>query len=195
MILKTIYDTSIDYVDGITSSRHILLLYEDLEYAKMIMFRFIKNGLVKGETCVYATEEDSGSVVVQMLSYGILLQYFQSKQLQVLQLENRSGNKDEILESCRRDITILQMTLKAPFRIVSRIVPNVSTMEGISAELEIEKNTQNQFDALGGSVMCPYDISKIERKGRKQWLDSLRENHHAVIYVPKSGYSGVTTLD
>lgn len=123
------------------------------------------------------------------------MQHFQNKKLQVLQLQNRSGSKDEILESCRRDITMLQMTLKTPFRVVSRIVPNVHTIEGISAELEIEKTTQTQFDEIDGSVMCHYDVSKIEHKGKKQWLSSLRENHHAVIYVPKSGYSGVSTLD
>ena len=39
--------------------------------------------------------------------------------------------------------------------------------------------------------MCPYDVSKIERRKRKQWLEELRENHHAVIYVPREGNGGV----
>ena len=193
--MKTICDTPIDYVDNLTSSKHILLLYEDLEHAKMIMFRFIKNGLISGEECVYTTEEDSGSIVIKMLSYGIPLKYFQSKQLRVLQINNRSGSQDEILENCRRDLAMIQMSLKTPFRIVSRIVPNVDTIERISAELKIERDVQSQFDDLGGFIMCPYDISKIEPSKRKHWLDNLRENHHAVIYVPKSGYSGVFTLD
>ncbi|SMH71153.1 protein of unknown function [Candidatus Nitrosotalea okcheonensis] len=47
----------------------------------MIMFRFIKNGLTSGEECRYATEEDSCSIVIEMLNYGIPLKYFQSKQL------------------------------------------------------------------------------------------------------------------
>lgn len=160
----------------------------------MIMFRFIKNGLRAEEECRYTTEENTGSIVIEMLTYGIPLKYFQNKQLQVLQINHRSGSQNEILEKCRRDAVMIQMSLKVPFRIVSRIVPNVDTIERISAELNIEKDIQSQFDSLGGSIMCPYDISKIERSKRTQWLDNLRENHHVIIYVPKSGHSEVFSI-
>ena len=193
--MKTTLQVPIDYIDNLASSKHILLLYEDLEHAKMIMFRFIKNGLTNGEECLYATEEDSGSIVVKMLTYGIQLKYFQSKQLHVLQLENRSGSKDEILKICKIDIAIIQNNLKPPFRIVSRIVPNVDTIERISVELDMEREVQCKFDDNRGSIMCPYDISKIEPTKRKQWLENLRENHHAVIYVPKSSSGEVFTLE
>lgn len=173
------------------SNKHMLLLYEDHEAAQLIMFRFIKNGLVNGEDCLYITEEDSGSIIIKMLTHGIPFQYFQNKQLQVLQIGNRYGNRDEIVSSCRRDITMSTMNLRKPFRIVARMVPNIDTEEGISAELELEQFAQNKFDDFGGSIMCPYEISKIEHKKRKQWLDVLRENHHVIIYVPESGHGGV----
>ncbi|MDE1832745.1 MAG: hypothetical protein KGI02_10335 [Thaumarchaeota archaeon] len=112
----------------------------------MIMFRFIKNGLTSGEECRYTTEEDSGSIVIEMLNYGIPLKYFQSKQLRILQISHRSGSRDEILH--RRDWIMIRMNPRTPFRIVSRIVPNVDTMERISAELNIERDVQNQFDDL-----------------------------------------------
>ncbi|SMH71152.1 hypothetical protein [Candidatus Nitrosotalea okcheonensis] len=90
---------------------------------------------------------------------------------------------------------MIQMNIRTPFRIVSRIIPNVDTMERISAELNIERDVQNQFDDLGGSIMCSYDVSKIEPSKKKQWRDDLRQNHHTVIYVPKSGHSEVFTMD
>ena len=155
------------------------------------MFRFIKNGLVNGEDCLYLTEEDSGSIIIKMLTHGIPLQYFQNKQLRVLQIDNRYGNRDEIVSNCRKDMTMSMMNLRKPFRIVARIVPNIDTEVGISAELELEQLAQHKFDDFGGSIMCPYDISKIERKNRKQWLEMLRENHHVIIYVPQSGHGGV----
>ncbi|HXX05213.1 MAG TPA: MEDS domain-containing protein [Candidatus Bathyarchaeia archaeon] len=78
----------IQFVDHMESSKHILLLYDDPEAAKLVMFRFIKNGLVNGEDCLYLTEEDSGSIVIKMMTHGIPLRYFQNKQLQVLQIDN-----------------------------------------------------------------------------------------------------------
>lgn len=81
--------------------------------------------------------------------------------------------------------------LQSPFRIVSRIVSDVSTLTGMSVELEFERKTHSSFDDFGGSVMCPYDLSKIETSRRKEWLTELRENHHEVIYAPKFGDGGV----
>lgn len=191
ILLQTVCSTPIEFVDSIRSNRHILLLYEDLGYAKMVMFRFIKNGLANGEQCIYMTEEDSGSIVIKMLTYGISLQHFQNDMVRVLQIDNRHGNRQEIISSCQKDIVIATMNLRKPFRIVSRIVPNVNTEVGISVELEFEKHAHKEFDEFGGSIMCPYDVSKIERRKRKQWLEELRENHHAVIYVPREGSGGV----
>ncbi len=185
---------SISFVDSIDSKTHLLLLYEDPEFAKLIEFRFIKNGLENGENCIYASAEDSGTIVIKMLTHGIPLKYFQSKQLQVLQISNREGSKEAILQSCRRDAERIMSCLVPPYRIVARIVPNVDAKEGILAELELEKQLHKTFDKFGGSLLCPYDVSKIEEKERAKWIEELRENHHAEIYVSSSGDSRVHRL-
>lgn len=164
-----------------------MLLYEDSEYARMIEFRFLKNGLTKGEQCIYATESDSGSIVLKMLSYGIPLEYFENKKLRVYQIHQNFGSRDEIMKSCKRDIGMILCDLQSPFRIVSRIVPDVSTITGMSVELELERETHNHFDDIGGSVMCPYDLSKIEASQRKKWIAELYKNHHEVIYASRFG--------
>ena len=181
------------FIDSLDARKHIALFYEESEYARLIEFRFIKNGLAKGEHCIYATEEDSGSIVLKMLSYGIPLEYFERKQLRVYQMQHRCGSRDEIMKGCKKDIMMMLTGLQTPFRIVSRIVPDVSTLTGISVELELERDTHHCFDDLGGSIMCPYDLSKIETSRRKEWLAILRENHHEVIYAPKFGDGGVLT--
>lgn len=81
--------------------------------------------------------------------------------------------------------------LLPPFRLVSRIVPDVSTVNGISVELELEKTAQSHFDDFCCSLICPYDISKIEKTKRKKWLEELRLSHHVCIYAPKFGQGGV----
>ena len=184
-----------DFVDQIQGKCHIALFYEDPGYAKMIAFRFLKNGLLKGEDCLYVTSEDTGDIVVKMLDFGIPLRYFHTKQIRVIQIKERNGSKEDIISACKVDISKIMSEVKNPFRIVSRIVSNVNTVDGISAELEMEHLVNDIFDDLNGSIMCPYDISKIEPSGRKHWLDNLRETHHAVIYVPKSGHSEVLSSD
>jgi hypothetical protein len=184
----------IKFVDSLDTRKHIALFYDESEYARLIEFRFLKNGLAKGEQCVYAMEEDSGSIVLKMLRYGIPLEYFERKKLRVYQIHNRCGNRDEIMTSCKNDIGMILADLQPPFRIVSRIVPDVSTLTGMSVELELERETHNIFDNLGGSFMCPYDLSKIETTRRKEWLAELRENHHEIIFAQKFGYGRVLSV-
>ena len=179
------------YIDSLEPKQHIALFYEESEYARLIEFRFIKHGLEIGEHCVYATEEDSGSIVLKMLNYGIPLRYFQSRKLRVYQIHHTCGGHDEIMKSCKKDIEMILSDLIPPFRIVSRIVQDVSSTEGMSVELELECTVHGKFEDFGGSLICPYDISGIELSKRKHWMAELRANHHAVIYAPKFGEGGV----
>jgi hypothetical protein len=49
---------SIKFIDTLEEKQHIMLLYEDPEYAKIIEFKFIKRGLERGEDCIFATSDD-----------------------------------------------------------------------------------------------------------------------------------------
>jgi hypothetical protein len=40
------------------NNRHILLYYENINHGQKIQLRFIKNGLLKGENCIYFTHDD-----------------------------------------------------------------------------------------------------------------------------------------
>lgn len=179
------------YVDSLEQKQHILLLYEDPAYARLIEFRFIKNGLADGETCVYVTGEDSGSIILKFLNYGIPLQYFQSGKLRVLQMQETCHTGEAMLEKSKRDVETILENLIPPYRIVGRIVPNISTIDGITVQLEIEKQTHSCFEDFHGSVMCTYDVSQIEKTRRKTWMESLRKTHHTVIHATQFGMGGV----
>lgn len=181
----------IEFIDSLEEKQHLMLFYEDPEYARLLEFWFLKRGLERGETCIYATDEDSGSVVLGLQRYGISLDDFLLKKVQVFYIRPFSGTTEEILLECRKEVSKILLEVKRPFRIVSRIVSDVATIQGISAELEMEKITHDCFDDLGGTIMCPYDVSKIEKSKRLKWVQALYSYHHAVIYIPKIGEGGV----
>ncbi len=175
------------YVDSLEKKQHILLLYEDPAYARLIEFRFIKNGLTEGETCIYVTHEDSGSIVLKFLHYGIPLHYFQSQKMRVIQMHDTCSNGQSILEKAKTEVASILDRIIPPYRIVGRIVPNVSTLDGITAQLEIEKQSHSCFEDFRGSIMCTYDVSQIEKTRRKTWLAELRQTHHTVIHATEAG--------
>jgi hypothetical protein len=192
--LVMIYQTTsipIKYIDSLAEKQHIALFYEDAEYARLIEFWFIKSGLERGEDCVYATDEDSGSIVIKLLGYGIPFEHFLSKRLRVFQIRPITGDFEKMIVSCKKEIHRILSGLKEPFRIVSRIVSDVSTIPGISVEVELERLTHECFDNFGGIIMCPYEISQIEKTKRSEWIRSLYSSHHAVIFVPKYGEGGI----
>ncbi len=189
-MLETV-SVPIRFIDSIKEKQHIALFYEDAEYARLLEFRFIKNGLDNGEQCIYATEDDSGEIVLKLLRYGIPLDDFITKRILVFHLESLTGDRDSMMSSCKCKINEIMSGLDGPFRIVSRIVPDVSTLLGMDVEMELEELTHQNFDAFGGSLICPYDISKIESTRKSQWLARLRSAHHAVIYAPRFGEGGV----
>ena len=179
------------FIDALEEKQHIMLLYEDPEYAKLVELIFIKRGLERGECCVYATSEDSGSIVLMLQRYGIPLDAFLTKKVQVSQIKPFSGTHQEMVLNCKKEIKRILSNVKMPFRVVSRLVSDVSTVGGMSVEIEMERLTQDCFGEIGGSAMCPYDISEIEKTKKQKWMKSLYSSHHAVIYIPKYGEGGV----
>lgn len=179
------------YIDSIENKQHIVLFYEDREYARLIEFRFIKNGLMCNERCIYATDEDTGTIVLKMLSYGIPINYFHNGMLQVLPVHKKSGSVDEIFAKSKIDAEKLLSRLVPPFRLVSRLVPDIDNKNGMQAQIKMEEITHKQFEDFGGSLICPYDVSKIEPTRRREWMKQLHENHHVVIHSTRFGENQV----
>src|SRR5574340_216098 len=146
--MAVVYDVisaPIKYIDSLEKKQHIVLLYEDAEFARLVEFRFIKIGLDLGEQCLYATREDSGSIILKFLTYGMPIEYFKSGRLRVCQILPVTGDKETMFARYKMELTKLVKDLRPPFRMVSRIVPDVSTMDGISMELELERIVHDCF--------------------------------------------------
>ena len=182
------------FVDSIDKKRHIALLYEDSEYARLLESRFLKSGLERGEQCLYVTCEDSGLILLKLLRYGIPLEYFQTCKIRVLQLEVTDGHYDTLKSRCKKEILRIIGHSHTPVRLVGRFVPKVDIITGMSIELEFEDELHKIFDDLGGSIMCPYELGKLEPTMKTKWISGLVASHHDVIYASKFGEGEVLSV-
>ncbi len=183
----------IKFIEELDDRKHLVLFYDDPDYARKIEFQFIKKGLEKGEHCIYATEEDPGFIILAMLNHGIpVKEHLKNNLLHVYQIHDTKSSG--LLLNAKKNFDMILADSKPPFRIVSRIVADVSTVQGISTELKLEHEFHKSFYDFNGTVICPYDITKIENDQIEQSVLRLFENHHAVIYALKSKQGGVFYL-
>src|ERR687886_2569157 len=86
---STLFQQPLNFVHGIEEGKHIVLFYEELEYAKMISFQFIKNGLVNRKDCSYLSEEEVQSVRREMSDSGVdVKKFIQNNQLHIYQVSS-----------------------------------------------------------------------------------------------------------
>lgn len=182
------------FVEELDDRKHLVLLYDDPEYARKIEFQFIKKGLESDEHCIYATEEDPGFIMLAMINNGIAVSdYLQNNLLHIYQITDSTESGD-LLSNAKKNLERILSDSKPPFRVVARIVSDISTAEGMSAELKLEHDFHKSFDGFDGTVICPYDITKIENNKIDQAIPSLFKTHHATIYALKSRQGGVFYL-
>lgn len=187
MVSKENYEP-LKFVDSLDSREHIVLLYEDHKYARMIEFHFLKNGLLKGERCVYATHDNPKIIEDEMRTSGIDIDAFMKRNLlHICQIPNPMDDPDGHVKGAEKIINMILTASQHPLRIVGRLVPNLNTEESISAELEIERYTHAAFNNFQFSLMCPYQLENIDVSTRCQWLKDLLKNHHVAIFAPKGG--------
>ena len=182
------------FVDSLcdhTCNKHILLLYEDAEYGRKIQFRFIKNGLLKGEHCIFSTPEDNIEFIKNEMTdnYGIDVEYFTKKKnlLHLYKITNPMNNQEGELKGFQEIMNTILADSKPPFRVVARGIPEVLTQEQILANINIERTYHTSFHNFPGYLMCPYPVDKMERKKHGKWLIDILQYHHAAIFAPKLG--------
>ena len=193
--MAQVNDVALRFVDSLDTKKHIVLFYDDPDYAQKIEFQFIKNGLLRQESCIYASEKDPHYIIDKMIAYGIDAEEFlKNRLLFVYQLGNLFECPEGPIEGARNTIKEILSDVRSPFRFVGRIMPDVSTLEGISAEIKLEQKLHSTFSNFKGSCICPYNIEKIESTKRKVWFSKLFDSHHSAIFAPKDRQGGVFNL-
>ncbi len=176
------------FVESIDVGKHVVYFYEKLEYALMIQFQFIKNGLSRGHQCIYAMPGDTKSIADQMAYSGVLVEEFKKKNLlHFYQIPNVMVDPDGALKGSEKIMNKIFANVKPPFRVVSALVPEINSDVQMAAAIDIEHNIHSSFSNLHCSWLCPYDLEKIEDGRKEVFMDKVMQNHHAVISANKYG--------
>ena len=174
----------LQFVNSLDVKKHILLIRNDPVFGKIIEFRFLKNGLIKGESGLYLTHDEPQQVIDEMIKSDIDMRvYLKNKSLKILKLPKFDEDPDGILLGIEKFIQTTLSAFKSPYRIVGSIISNVSTELGMSVELVLERYLHARFDSIDGYVLCTYNQNEIPKKESLKWMDQLIKNHHAVIYA------------
>jgi hypothetical protein len=184
--------TPLKFLDTIDDFKHIVLFYEEPESGRAIQFRFIKNGLLKGQHCIYTTHKDMDIPLIEneMTNSGIDVEsYKKTNLLHICQISDPGSFREGSVKGYDSIVKGILADLKHPsiFRIVSRAIPEVKKEEQIVDELDVERTYHSSFGSFGGSLLCSYLVEEIEPRKRGIWIAELLQNHHTAIFLRKSG--------
>jgi DcmR-like sensory protein len=187
----------IKFLDRMEVNKHTVLLYDNQEYADMIIARYLLNGLAKGESCIFFTPDESPEVEKRLAAHGIDVDsYKQKKSLRIFHTERSDSSKTDALETLKRIRHESTKGMEPPYRFVGRTITDTATVEGMNLGLAVERTGHENFEQFDCSQLCYYDISGIEQSRKGEWIKGLLKNHHHVIYAsePDKAVAFETTL-
>lgn len=198
----------IDFIDNLNTGdmKHIVLFYEEPEYARLVQIRFLNNGLERGEMCVFSASdsEDLQLTRMEMQEYGIDVAKYSEKGL--LQFHTRSPkiSDTESYKAAREEYqqSIETTFLTAPnhdnsmpdrMRGVGSINPLVflnkntaSRQSAASSQLLVEHHFQSEVrKSYPGIWMCKYQMDDIIDSMSEDFMKQLLDSHDAVLFLRK----------
>ncbi len=181
------------FIDILDTNKQIVLYYENEEFSRKIQYRFIRNGLKKGDTCIYTTHDDNISLIEDdMKNNGIEVEVNTKRGLlKIFKIPNIMEYPEGILRSAQEVIDKMLSDLQTPFRLVMRIIDKVNTIEQIEANLTLEQKYHTNFDKFNGLLLCSYDVSKNAVNTSGKWVEIILENHHSTIFASGTEEEGI----
>lgn len=171
-------------LDGMEGNNHIVLLYDNVEYADLIIARYFKNGLEKGESCIFFTADEPEVVEKRLAAQGIDVEMYKGKNsLRIFRIEKSEESKRDVLATLKGIREEATRGMKGPFRFVGRTIADTESIEGMNLGMTVERTGHEHFAEFDNSQLCYYDISGLEKSRRDEWIGGLLKNHHYVIYA------------
>lgn len=190
-----IYKIPSMFIDALSNcnSRHIVLYYENINHGQKIQFKFIKNGLLKGENCIYFTHDDDVELIEnEMIAHDIEVEtYYRKGLLHIYKIPNLLNHPKGVMTGTDEFMSKILSGLKPPFRLVGRSIDEIDTKEQIEANLAIERNLHSTFDQFNGLVLCTYDVRKIPGNTKGRWVEEILNNHHSAIFITDAAEQGI----
>jgi hypothetical protein len=190
------FEQPLNFVRKIKQGKHIVLFYEELEYARMILFEFIKSGLSHREQCIYISEEDVEAVKREMTDSGIETNRFTKSQLlqihQIPALAEYSRSTQIGLQRLAQMIMHPWTNEDQPDRLVLRCIYSIKTEQQIKSNLKWEYDYRSKdLKSLRGTMICTYPINNIvstildSRGDYGKWMNDLIGIYDGVIFARK----------
>lgn len=174
----------IKFLDRMERNNHIVLLYDNEEYADLVISRYLLNGLQKGESCIFFTADKPEIIEERLSAEGIDVDsYKQINSLRIFRIERSDADKFDALGTLKHIREEATKGMKPPYRFVGRTIMDTGSKEGMKLGLVVEKTGHEHFEEFDNSQLCYYNISGIEQSKRNEWISELLKNHHHVIYA------------
>lgn len=174
----------IKFLDRMERNNHIVLLYDNEEYADLVISRYLLNGLQKGESCIFFTADKPEIIEERLSAEGIDVDsYKQTNSLRIFHIERSDADKFDALGTLKHIREEATKGMKPPYRFVGRTIMDTGSKEGMKLGLVVEKTGHEHFEEFDNSQLCYYNISGIEQSKRNEWISELLKNHHHVIYA------------
>ncbi|MBI3023429.1 MAG: MEDS domain-containing protein [Thaumarchaeota archaeon] len=187
----------IKFLDRLEGNNHIVLLSDGRKYADLIIARYFLNGLKNGGSCIFFTADEPETVEERLLAGGIDVDWYeQTNSLRIYSIERSDSKKHDVLSTLRSLREESTRGMRPPYRFVGRTITDIESREGMKLGLTLEKTGHEHFEEFDNSPMCYYDITRLERSMREEWIRELAKSHHYLIYAsePDRAVAFETTL-
>ncbi len=198
--MGTISNQVEDFIDLLGPNKHIVMFYEEPERARAIEFRFLRNGLFRGEHCVYILHERDEIDVMEneMADNGIDVSHFEREGLlHIVKINDLLTRPEGHMGAFQNLLNDATNKFNPIVRAVGTAVAKVTIGNDyrMDAELQLEKHFHSTFSGFHGSWLCHYYLQNIESHMEEKWMIDLLQSHHAVIFVPKSSNGVALNLE
>lgn len=172
----------------------------------MILYEFLKSGLMQNEHCTYISEKDTESVTKEMNdTWTGIKEFLNNKHLLINQIPNLASYSHIPVTALEK---LSQLALhpwtknSQPDRLILKCIFKVSTKQQIKSNLEWERAYHfRDLKQLHGTLICTYPINNILHTitdsvgdyGR--WMNNLLELYDGVIFARKRWKGVAFNLD
>jgi MEDS: MEthanogen/methylotroph, DcmR Sensory domain len=174
----------VGFLDRLEGNNHLVMLYDDEKNADLMIARYFQNGLDKGGSCIFLTDGDPKSVERRLASQGIDVEgYLRENRLRIFDTRSMAIGEGDVLGAQKAITAECTRGMRPPFRFAGRTIPDIESVDGMLQGMQFEKTGQEHWLEFGISLLCFYDVRKLESSRRGEWVSGLLENHNQVIYA------------
>jgi hypothetical protein len=172
------------FLDRLKGNNHIVMLYDDERKADAMIARYFQDGLNAGGSCIFLTGEEPKAIERKLSSQRIdVAKYLKEGMLRIFNPAKVAAARTDILTFQKAMVKESTKGMKPPFRLAGRTIPDIESIQGVQLGMSLERTGQEHFGEFEISLMCFYDLRKLERSKRSEWVEGLLENHHQLLYA------------